>query len=113
LTRRKNITIFAEPKLQKQFHRRLTFFDRHTDEATVKKIIEMDSTIKKVQEKIAFVSQDKETLRAYRMREMALSDRVSAVDQARREGREEIIQLIKEGMPVEEIIRMHNNRSGN
>jgi predicted transposase/invertase (TIGR01784 family) len=46
----------------------------------------MDTAIEKAQKKIRFVVQDKETLRAYQMREMALSDFTSGISNARREG---------------------------
>ncbi|MDR0613656.1 MAG: Rpn family recombination-promoting nuclease/putative transposase [Dysgonamonadaceae bacterium] len=67
-------------------HRWLTFFDRNTDSKTLKKIVKMDSGIAKAQEKIAFVSRSKEALRAYQMREMALSDYTSGINHAMREG---------------------------
>jgi predicted transposase/invertase (TIGR01784 family) len=38
---------------------------------------------------MAFVSNDKEALRAYQMREMALSDWTSGINHAKREGRVE------------------------
>ena len=69
-----------------RLHRWLAFFDRDTDEETLKKIIKMDSSIAKAQEKIAFVTRDKNALRDYQMREMALSDRTSSLNYARREG---------------------------
>jgi predicted transposase/invertase (TIGR01784 family) len=55
----------------------------------------MDAAIQKAEEKMVHVSMDKEALRAYQMREMALSDLVSGINHARREGMEE---GIKEGM---------------
>jgi predicted transposase/invertase (TIGR01784 family) len=54
------------------------------------------------------VSIDKEALRAYQMREMALSDWTSGLNHARREGKREGIQEIarnfkKIGVPLEQI----------
>jgi predicted transposase/invertase (TIGR01784 family) len=49
----------------------------------------MDAGIQKAQERLAFVANDKEALREYHMREMALSDWASGVNHARREGRQE------------------------
>jgi predicted transposase/invertase (TIGR01784 family) len=62
----------------------------------------MDTAIQKAEEKMAYVSYDKEALRAYQMREMALSDWTSGLNHAReegiQEGREEGIQEgIQEG----------------
>jgi predicted transposase/invertase (TIGR01784 family) len=42
-----------------------------------------------VEEKMSYISNDKEALRPYQMREMALSDWTSGVNYAHREGREE------------------------
>jgi predicted transposase/invertase (TIGR01784 family) len=53
----------------------------------------MDAGIAKAQEKISFVSQDKEALRAYEMREMALSDYTSGMNHARREGEQRGIAI--------------------
>ena len=97
-------------------HRWLAFFDRDTDEETLKKIIEMDRAIAKAQEKIAFVSRDKNAFRDYQMREMAFSDRTSSLNYVRREGWQEgkqegrqemlseyILKLFGKGKSVEEI----------
>jgi predicted transposase/invertase (TIGR01784 family) len=64
----------------------LAFFSKETDEETLKKIIEMNTAIKKAHEKVMLVSCDAETLRLYNMREQALMDYVSGVNQAHREG---------------------------
>jgi predicted transposase/invertase (TIGR01784 family) len=48
-----------------------------------------DTGIQKAQERLEFVKNDKEALREYHMREMALSDWTSGVNYARREGRKE------------------------
>jgi predicted transposase/invertase (TIGR01784 family) len=49
----------------------------------------MDTAIEKTQEWLDFVANDKEALREYHLREMALSDWTSGVNHARREGKEE------------------------
>ncbi|MDR1023025.1 MAG: hypothetical protein LBL94_07140 [Prevotellaceae bacterium] len=76
--------------------------------------------IAKAQEKITFVSRDKKVLRAYQMREMALSDYISGINHARREGEQEgrqkviqetlleITKLLKEGKSIEDISRLFN-----
>jgi predicted transposase/invertase (TIGR01784 family) len=46
----------------------------------------MDTGIAKAQEKIQLVLGDKEALRAYQMRAMAMSDYTSGINHARREG---------------------------
>ena len=67
-------------------HRWLTFFNKDTDNETLKKIVKMDRAIAKAEEKMAFVSRNEEALRAYQMREMALSNYTSGINHARREG---------------------------
>jgi predicted transposase/invertase (TIGR01784 family) len=67
-------------------HRWMAFLNKNTDEETIKTIIEMDTGIAKAQEKIQFVSQNKEALHKYQMREIALSDYTSGINHAHREG---------------------------
>jgi predicted transposase/invertase (TIGR01784 family) len=67
----------------------LTYFDLGSSEELVEEVIKMDAGIQKAQERLAFVANDKEALREYHLREMALSDWTSGVNHARREGRQE------------------------
>jgi predicted transposase/invertase (TIGR01784 family) len=65
----------------------------------------MDTAIQKAYEKINFLSSDKEALRAYHMREMAMSDYTSGINFARREGRQEgrqeiLVELVKKSLLV-------------
>jgi predicted transposase/invertase (TIGR01784 family) len=64
----------------------LTFFDVNTPEDKLMEVVKMDSAIEKAFEQINFVMQDKETLRAYHMREMARMDWTSATNYAKEEG---------------------------
>ena len=101
-------------------HRWLTFLDKNTDSETIKKIIEMDTAIKKAYEKIEHVSRNKELWHAYRMREMALPDYTSGMNAAEKRGEERgreegiaigeqktkaifIMNLKLNGIPVEQI----------
>ncbi|MDR2027049.1 MAG: Rpn family recombination-promoting nuclease/putative transposase [Prevotellaceae bacterium] len=70
-------------------HRWLAFFDKNTDDETIKKIIEMDTAIKKAHDKIMYVAQDREALHAYHMREMAIYDYNSGMNASKERGREE------------------------
>jgi predicted transposase/invertase (TIGR01784 family) len=67
-------------------HRWLTFFDRNTNDQTIQKIIEMDTSIGKAHDKIMHVTRDSETLRMYQMREMAMMDYTSGINSATRKG---------------------------
>jgi predicted transposase/invertase (TIGR01784 family) len=72
-------------------HRWLAWLDRESPEKLIEEAIDMDTAIRKAEKKMAYVSNDKEALRAYQMREMALSDWTSGINHAREEG-------IREGM---------------
>ncbi|MFP3089476.1 Rpn family recombination-promoting nuclease/putative transposase [Treponema sp. TIM-1] len=77
----------------------LTWFDKDSPQRLVEEIIKMDTAIQKAEEKLVYVSQDKEALRAYQMREMALSDWTSGLNHAREEGIQAGIQAgIQEGI---------------
>ena len=75
-------------------HRWLAFFDKDTSNNTLEEVLNMDAAIKMASEKMSFLSSDKEALRMYQMREMALSDFTSGMNYAREEGMKE---GIKEG----------------
>ncbi|MDR2097367.1 MAG: Rpn family recombination-promoting nuclease/putative transposase, partial [Spirochaetaceae bacterium] len=64
----------------------LSYFDPGSPKSLVEEAMKMDVSIRKAEEKLALVSSDKEALRAYQMREMALSDWTSGVNFARSEG---------------------------
>ncbi|MDR3201219.1 MAG: Rpn family recombination-promoting nuclease/putative transposase [Spirochaetales bacterium] len=85
-------------------HRWLSYFDKDSPREIVEEVVKMDTAIKKAEEKVSYVSQDKEALRAYEMREMALSDYTSGINHAKRETSREIAQRLKAlGVPVEQI----------
>ncbi|MDR1675985.1 MAG: Rpn family recombination-promoting nuclease/putative transposase [Tannerella sp.] len=77
-------------------HRWLSFMDKDTINETIEEVTAMDTAIQKAQEKIQYVSNDKEALHAYLLREMALSDYTSGVNFHRREGRQEGIRESQE-----------------
>jgi predicted transposase/invertase (TIGR01784 family) len=72
--------------INKPLERWLTFFDITTPEETLKEVIKMDSAINKTNERLNFVSQDKEFLRNYEMRTTALSDWTAGVNTAFEKG---------------------------
>jgi len=80
----------------------LTFLDVNTPEKTLKEIIQMDSAINKAYERLNFVTQDKEVLREYHMREMALMDWTSGINTATRKAKIEIARnLLKKGLAID------------
>jgi predicted transposase/invertase (TIGR01784 family) len=72
-----------------QLHRWLTFLDRFASRETLEEVFRMDQSIQKVNERMDFVLQDKESLRRYLMRELELSDITSGLKLARAEGHAE------------------------
>ncbi|GMO48713.1 MAG: Rpn family recombination-promoting nuclease/putative transposase [Treponemataceae bacterium] len=97
-------------------HRWLAYFDPNSPKDLIEEIMKMDAAIQKAQERLAFVAGDKEALREYHLREMALSDWASGVNHARREGRaegrkegaKELLDLLAQGKTIEEARRILN-----
>jgi predicted transposase/invertase (TIGR01784 family) len=67
----------------------MAYFDRDSPPTLVEEAVKMDTAIQKAEARIAFALKDKEALRAYQMRAMAMSDWTSAINQAKREGKKE------------------------
>jgi predicted transposase/invertase (TIGR01784 family) len=68
--------------INKPLERWLTFFDITTPEEKLQEVIQMDAAIQKTNERLDFVSQDKDFLREYHMREMAQIDWNTGVNTA-------------------------------
>jgi predicted transposase/invertase (TIGR01784 family) len=73
----------------------LTFFDVNTPEKVLWEVIQMDSTINKTYELLNHVTQDKDFLREYHLREMALSDWTTGINTAFEKG---IAQGVAQGV---------------
>jgi predicted transposase/invertase (TIGR01784 family) len=73
---------------------------------TLEEVIRMDQAIQKVNARMEFVTQDKESLRQYYLREMAMSDWSSGLKLARDEGIEDVAKnLLNLGIDVSVIIK--------
>jgi predicted transposase/invertase (TIGR01784 family) len=82
----------------------LSFLDVKTPEKILKEVIKMDSAISKANDRLNFVTQDKEFLRNYHLREMAMSDWNTGVYTAIMENKIEIAKnMLSDGLPVEVI----------
>ena len=80
----------------------LTFLDKDTPEKVLEEVINMDSAISKANERLNFVSQDKEFLREYHLREMAMSDWTTGVNTGIRKKTIEIAKnALAEGASIE------------
>jgi predicted transposase/invertase (TIGR01784 family) len=91
-----------------RLQRWLTWFDQESPPELVKEAVTMDTAIRKTEEKLEFVSKDEEALRAYHLRELALSDWTSGINYARREGklegkREIAAKLKNQGLVIDQI----------
>ena len=80
----------------------LTFFDVTTPEKVLEEVINMDSAINRTNERLDFVTQDKEFLRNYHLREMALSDITTITNTAIEKKQIEIAKnMLREGLSPE------------
>jgi len=67
----------------------LTYLDVDTPYEAVEELVKMDGAIRKANERLEFVTKDKDFLRNYHLREMAMSDITSGIDTALEKGRNE------------------------
>jgi predicted transposase/invertase (TIGR01784 family) len=82
----------------------LTWFDQESPRALVEEAVIMDGAIRRAEEKMETVTRDKDTLRAYQLREMALSDWTSGINHAKQEEKRMIAKGLKDlGDPDEKI----------
>ena len=80
----------------------LTFLDKETPLEILEEVVKMDAAISKANERLNFVSQDKEFLRNYHLREMAMSDLTTAVNTGIEKREIEIAKnLLHEGMSLD------------
>jgi predicted transposase/invertase (TIGR01784 family) len=94
--------------VNKPLDRWVTYLDKNTKEEVLEEVIKMDKAISKAQERFDFVIQDKEFLRNYEMRQMALSDWTSGINGAKEEGQMEkqieiALNFKRMGLPVAQI----------
>ncbi|SHI08985.1 conserved hypothetical protein (putative transposase or invertase) [Clostridium grantii DSM 8605] len=83
-------TNLKEDKLQ----RWMTFFNKDISEEKLKELMEMDSDIRRVEERLEYLSSDEKTIELYRAREKSLHERANMISSAKKEG---IKEGIKEG----------------
>ncbi|GHT99568.1 transposase [Spirochaetia bacterium] len=77
-------------------HRWLTWLNQDSPPELVKEVVEMDVAIQKAEELTRRVSSNREALHQYTLRQMALSDWTSGVNQAKRDNAKEIAKRLKE-----------------
>jgi predicted transposase/invertase (TIGR01784 family) len=80
--RKRGVKDIANNRLE----RWMTYFDVTTPEEVIEEVIKMDNAINKANERLNFVTQDKDFLRNYHLREMAMSDWTTGVNTAFEKG---------------------------
>ena len=96
--RKRGVKDIANNRLE----RWMTYFDVTTPEEVIEEVIKMDSAINKANERLNFVTQDKDFLRNYHLREMAMSDWTTGVNTAFEKGKIEVAKnLLRKGMSAE------------
>ena len=89
-------------------HRWLAWLDVRSPPELVTEVKKMDSAIQKADDRMVYVTGDKEAIRAYEMRMMALSDITSSNNYARREGLMEGLKEGREENLKEIVLKMKN-----
>ena len=74
-------------KLDNPLSRWLAWFDMGNGKELAEEAVKMDAAIQAANERMVYVTGDKEAIRAYERRQMALSDYTSTINYARDEGR--------------------------
>jgi hypothetical protein len=72
----------AKRDMNDLLQRRLTWFDMDSPETPAEELIKMDGAIRMAEEKMVRGDGDKKALRAYQMREQAMSDWTSGLNHA-------------------------------
>ena len=105
----------AKDIVNRALDRWLTYLDVDTPYEAVEELVKMDVAISKANERLEFVTQDRDFLRNYHLREMALLDITSGINTALEKGRveghneglvkgrDEVIELLDKGWTLEEI----------
>lgn len=93
-----------------KLQRWLTFLRADISEEELKELMEMDTDIKKAEEKIEYLGSDPKTIALYKARERSLHERANMINGAREDGEHQKALsvariLLQEGLPIELILR--------
>lgn len=87
-----------------RLQRWLTFFNKDISEEKLKELMEMDMDIKRAEERLEYLSSDKNTIEIYKAREKSLHERANMISSAKDEKTIEIaINLLVMEMDVESV----------
>jgi predicted transposase/invertase (TIGR01784 family) len=107
--------------LDDPMNRWLVWLDVGSPPELIEEVLKMDSAIYEANERMVYVTGDKEAIRAYEMRQMALSDYNSEIEYAREEGeakghakgrqeeRQYLLDMLDRGLSIEEIKQQLTN----
>lgn len=108
---------------EKPIERWLAFLEEDTPETMLKELMIMEPAIKKAEDKLEFLSSDKETMDIYWERERSLHERANMINSAEERGfnkamlevAKSLLDVLdnetianKTGLPLEEIIALRN-----
>jgi len=86
-----------------RLQRWLTFFNNDISEEKLKELIEMDTDIKRAEERLKYLSSDSKTIEIYKAREKSLHERANMISSAKDEKAIEIAQKLLDVLDVETI----------
>lgn len=110
---------------EKPIERWLAFLEEDTPETMLKELMIMEPAIKKAEDKLEFLSSDKETMDIYWERERSLHERANMVNSAEERGFDKAIQkvakslldvlddetiAVKTGLSIEDIVKLRNEK---
>lgn len=86
-----------------RLQRWLTFFNNDISEEKLKELIEMDTDIKRAEERLQYLSSDSKTIEIYKAREKSLHERANMISSAKDEKAIEIAKNLLDVLDVETI----------
>jgi hypothetical protein len=105
-------------KLNDSLSHWLTWFDRNSTPELLEEVLKMDNAIQTANERLLHVTGDEDARRAYLVRFRAMCDMTSiqnashrkGVEEGREEARKEILKFFEQGLSVDEIKEIINNK---
>jgi predicted transposase/invertase (TIGR01784 family) len=90
-----------------RLQRWLTFFNKDISEEKLKELVELDTDIKRAEERLEYLSSDEKTIEIYKAREKSLHERANMISSAKDEGKKEVIKnALKEGLTLDIISKI-------
>ena len=90
-------------KLDNPLCRWLAWFDKGSPPKLLEEVVKMDAAIQTAEERFAHIIRDKDELLAYDRYVLAQCDRTAELNFALKKGRTEVLELLDQGLSIEEI----------